>query len=233
MKLDGLFCVKHRFSGHQKPVSFMSWSPDDHQLLTCGVEEVVRRWDVESGECIHIYEKHGLGLISCGWAPDGNRILCGVTDKSISMWDLEGKELECWKGHRTIRISDLGITSDGKHVVSVCKDNMILLFGWESKAEKVIQEDQTITSFVLSTDSKYLLVSLWNQEIHLWNIEGTVKLISKYNGHKRSRFIVRSCFGGLDQAFIASGSEDSQVLLLFIKKHNHCQYNLNILVIYL
>ncbi|XP_049403544.1 WD repeat-containing protein 26 homolog isoform X1 [Solanum stenotomum] len=216
VKLDGLFCVKHRFSGHQKPVSYISWSPDDHQLLTCGVEEVVRRWDVESGECIHIYEKNGLGLISCGWAPDGNRILCGVTDKSISMWDLEGKELECWKGHQTIRISDLGITSDGKHVVSVCKDNMILLFGWESKAEKVIQEDQTITSFVLSTDNKYLLVSLWNQEIHLWDIEGTAKLISKYNGHKRSRFVIRSCFGGLNQAFIASGSEDSQVYMWHI-----------------
>ncbi|XP_060213644.1 WD repeat-containing protein 26 homolog [Lycium barbarum] len=213
VKLDGLFCVKHRFSGHQKPVSYMSWSPDDHQLLTCGVEEVVRRWDVESGECLHVYEKNDLGLISCGWAPDGNRILCGVTDKSISMWDLEGKELECWKGRRTIRISDLGITSDGKHIVSVCKDNMILLFGWESKAEKVIQEDQTITSFVLSTDNKYLLVSLLNQEIHLWDIEGTVKLVSKYNGHKRSRFVVRSCFGGQDQAFIASGSEDSQVYI--------------------
>ncbi|KAJ8564443.1 hypothetical protein K7X08_000903 [Anisodus acutangulus] len=213
VKLDGLFCVKHRFCGHQKPVSYMSWSPDDHQLLTCGVEEVVRRWDVELGECIHIYEKNGLGLISCGWAPDGKRILCGVTDKSISMWDLQGKELECWKGRRTIRISDLGITSDGKHVVSVCKDNMILLFGWESKAEKAIQEDQTITSFVLSTDNKYLLVSLLNQEIHLWDIEGTVKLISKYNGHKRSRFVLRSCFGGLDQAFIASGSEDSQVYI--------------------
>ncbi|CAN4097481.1 unnamed protein product [Withania somnifera] len=211
VKSDGLFCVKHRFYGHQKPVSYMCWSPVDHQLLTCGIEEVVRRWDVESGECIHVYEKNGLGLISCGWAPDGNRILCGVTDKSISMWDLAGKELECWKGHRTIRISDLGITSDGKHVVSVCKDNMILLIGWESKTEKVIQEDQTITSFVLSTDNKYLLVSLWNQEIHLWDIEGNVKLISKYNGHKRSRFVVRSCFGGLNQAFIASGSEDSQV----------------------
>ncbi|CAN4110097.1 unnamed protein product [Withania somnifera] len=213
VKLDGTVCLKHLFFGHLKSVSYISWSPDDHQLLTCGVEEVVRRWDVDSGECIHIYEKNGLGLISCGWAPDGKRIFCGVTDKSISMWDLEGKELECWKGHRTFRISDLGITSDGKHVVSVCKENMIVLFGWESKVEKVIQEDQAITSFVLSTNNKYVLVSLSNQEIHLWNIEGTVKLLAKYKGHKRSRFVVRSCFGGLEQAFIASGSEDSQVYI--------------------
>ncbi|KAF3666416.1 Transducin family protein / WD-40 repeat family protein isoform 2 [Capsicum annuum] len=213
VKLDGSVCLKHLFSDHEKSVSYISWSPDDHQLLTCGVEEVVRRWDVESGQCIRVYVKNGLGLISCGWAPDGQRIFCGATDKSISMWDLEGKELECWKGHRTIRISDLGITSDGKHVVSVCKENMIVLFGWESKAEKVIQEDQSITSFVLSMDKKYVLVSLSNQEIHLWNIEGTVKLVAKYKGHKRSRFVVRSCLGGLDQAFIASGSEDSQVYI--------------------
>lgn len=211
--LDGSVRLKHRFSGHKKSVSYISWSPDDHQLLTCGVEEAVRRWDVESGECIHIYEKRSLGFISCTWAPDGKRIFCGVTDKSISMWDLEGKELECWKGHRTIRISDLGITSDGKHVVSVCKENMIVLFEWESKVEKVIQEEQSITSFVLSMDKKYVLVSLSNQEIHLWSIEGTVKLVAKYKGHKRSRFVVRCCFGGLDQAFIASGSEDSQVYI--------------------
>ncbi|CAN4084590.1 unnamed protein product [Withania somnifera] len=129
------------------------------------------------------------------------------------MWDLEGKEIECWKGHRTIRISDLGITSDGKHVVSVCKENIMVLYGWESKVEKVIQEDQAITSFVLSMDNKYVLISLSNQEIHLWNIEGTVKIAAKYKGHKRSRFVLRSCFGGLDQAFVASGSEDSQVYI--------------------
>ncbi|KAG4169367.1 hypothetical protein ERO13_A12G086100v2 [Gossypium hirsutum] len=41
--------LKHKLSGHQKPVSSVSWSPDDHQLLTCGVEEVVRRWDAPSG----------------------------------------------------------------------------------------------------------------------------------------------------------------------------------------
>lgn len=204
--------MKHRLTGHQKPVSFISWSPDDNQFLTCGVEEVVRRWDVSSGECLHVYEKVGVGMVSSVWAPDGKRIFTGVTDRSISMWDLHGKELECWKGQRTLRISDLGITNDGKQIITVCKENIILLFGWDSKAEKVIEEDQPIISFALSRDGKLLLVSLLNQEIHLWNIEGNARLINKYKGHKRSRFVVRSCFGGLEQAFIASGSEDSQVL---------------------
>ncbi|KAL0400213.1 UNVERIFIED_CONTAM: WD repeat-containing protein 26 [Sesamum radiatum] len=211
VKVDGQVALKHKLSGHQRPVSYISWSADDDQLLTCGVEETVRRWDISSGECLHIYEKRGLGLVSCAWAPDGKSIFCGVTDKSISMWDLEGNELECWKGQRTTRIADLGISTDGKELVTVCKETTILLFGWETISEKFIKEDQFITSFALSADSKFLLVSLFNGELHLWNIDGCIRLIAKYKGHKRSRFVVRSCFGGLEQAFVASGSEDSQV----------------------
>ncbi|KAF3661475.1 putative reticulon-like protein B8-like [Capsicum annuum] len=213
VKLDGRLCLKHRLSGHEEAVSFMSWAPDDNYLLTCGVEEVVRLWDVNSGECMHLYQKNGLGLTSCGWAPDGKRVYCGVTDKSISMWDLEGKELASWKGHRINRIADLGITSDGKYMISVCKNNMILLFGLESKSEQIIIEDEAITSFALSADNKHILVSLRNKEIHLWSIEGNAKLLAVYQGHKLERFVVRSCFGGLNQAFIASGSEDSQVYI--------------------
>ncbi|XP_022739195.1 WD repeat-containing protein 26-like [Durio zibethinus] len=204
---------KRKLSGHQKPISSVSWSPDDHELLTCGVEEVVRRWDVPSGECLHVYEKAGLGMVSCGWSPDGKWIFSGVNDKSICMWELDGKELECWKGPRTLKISDLEITNDGKQIISICRERAILLLDREAKVERFIEEDQTITSFSLSRDNRFLLVNLLNQEIHLWNIEGDVKLVSKYRGHKRTRFIIRSCFGGLEQAFIASGSEDSLVYI--------------------
>ncbi|KAM1240424.1 hypothetical protein ACFX2I_045984 [Malus domestica] len=209
--MNGGVSLKHRLSGHQKPVSSVSWSPDDHQLLTCGVEEAVRLWDVSSGECLHVYEKPGVGLVSCGWFPDGKCIFSGVSDKSICMWELDGKELECWKGQRTLRISDLEITSDGKQLISTCRENAILLLDREAKVETFIEEDQTITSFSLSRDNRFLLVNLLNQEIHLWNIEGENKLVAKYKGHKRTRFVIRSCFGGLEEAFVASGSEDSQV----------------------
>ncbi|XP_061968531.1 WD repeat-containing protein 26 homolog isoform X2 [Populus nigra] len=211
--VNGGVSLKHRLSGHQKPVSSVSWSPDDHQLLTCGVEEVVRRWDVSSGECLQVYEKVGLGLVSCGWFPDGKWIFSGINDKSICMWELEGKEVECWKGQKTLKISDLEITSDGKQIISMCRPTAILLLDREAKAERVIEEDQTITSFSLSRDNRFLLVNLLNQEIHLWSIDGNIRLVAKYKGHRRTRFVIRSCFGGLEQAFIACGSEDSQVYI--------------------
>lgn len=216
--MNGGMTLKHKLSGHQKSVSCVSWSSDDQQLLTCGVEEVVRCWDVSSGNCLHVYEKAGLGLVSCAWHPDGKWIFSGANDKSVCMWELDGKEIECWKGQRTLKISDMEVTSDGKQIITMCKESAILLLDRVQKEERFIEEDQTITSFSLSGDSKFLLVNLLNQEIHLWNIDGDVKLVAKYKGHKRARFVIRSCFGGLEQAFIASGSEDSQVrIVLFFE----------------
>ncbi|KAH7858298.1 hypothetical protein Vadar_022139 [Vaccinium darrowii] len=213
VKDNGQLVLKHSLTGHQKPVLTVSWSSDDCQLLTCGLEEVIRRWDVSSGECIYVYERPGVGLVSCGWFPDGKGIVSGMTDKSICLWDLDGRELECWKGQRTVNISDMAITDDGKRIISICKETAILLLDREAKFERLIEEEQVITSFSLSKDNKFLLVTLINQEIHLWSIVEDVKLVSKYRGHKRTRFVIRSCFGGFEQAFIASGSEDSQVYI--------------------
>ncbi|XP_074308974.1 WD repeat-containing protein 26 homolog [Silene latifolia] len=211
--VNGEVILKQRLYGHQKSVAQVSWSPDDQQLLTCGTEETVRRWDVLSGECLQVYEKAGFPVVSCAWSPDGKTVFGGLSDKSICMWDLNGKEVECWKGHRTLKISDLEITRDGKQIISMCREKSILIYNKETNVEHFIEEDHPITSFCLSNDSKFLLVSVINQEIHLWTIDGDAKLVAKYKGHKRSRFLIRSCFGGLEQSFIASGSEDSQVYI--------------------
>ncbi|KAG6528643.1 hypothetical protein ZIOFF_010827 [Zingiber officinale] len=210
---DGRLSLKHKLIGHRKPVSMVAWSPDDCQLLTCGTEEVVRRWDASTGTCLNVYEKAAFSLISCGWFPDGKQLFSGVTDRSICIWDLEGTEIESWKGRLKSMASDMAITKDHQRIISMYKENVIMLLDRETKTDKLIQEEQTITSFTLSHDNNFLLVNLTNQEIHLWSIKDDPRLVKRYKGHKRSRFLIRSCFGGIEQAFIASGSEDSQVYI--------------------
>ncbi|CAN6465530.1 unnamed protein product [Victoria cruziana] len=202
----------HVLAGHQRPVSFVSWSPDDHRLLTCGIEEVVRCWDVESGSCLQIYEKSGLGMISCGWFPDGKKLFTGVNDKSICIWDLDGTETDWLKGQRAVKMSDLVFTKGGT-IISMNKETNIILQNRETRAERVILEDNSITSFSVSKDEKYVLVNLSNQEIHLWCIKDEPRLMAKYKGHKRIRLDIRSCFGGSEESFVASGSEDSLVYI--------------------
>jgi WD40 repeat protein len=205
--------TKHTLKGHQKPVTFVAWSPDDTKILTCGNEEVVKLWDVQTGECKHTLDKQNSFCSSCAWFPDGKRFVTGGSEKCIYIWDLEGKELDAWKGSRMPRISVIAITRDGSHLVSVCGDRYISIYNLELKIDRVIEEEKCITSRSVSRDGMYLLVNLVSQEIHLWDItedESTIKPF-KYKGHRQGRYVIRSCFGGSDQGFILSGSEDSQV----------------------
>lgn len=139
--------------------------------------------------------------------------------------------MEYWKGHRTENISDMALTSDGKIIISICRGNTLLLFNRESRCERVIEEEDRITSFSLSKDNKFLLVNIVNQEIHLWRITGDPKIVSKFKGHKRTRFLVRSCFGGFEQAFIASGSEDSQVSLFHLSESQNSSFHVLLLIL--
>ncbi|KAI5075350.1 hypothetical protein GOP47_0009924 [Adiantum capillus-veneris] len=208
---EGLVKLKYTLTGHAKPVSFIAWSPDDSLILTCGNEEVIKLWDVASGECKHIYDK-GSSFTACAWFPDGKRFISSGCDKCIYNWDIEGKELDSWKGIRVPRINDLTITADGNHMISICEKD-IRIFNLETKGERVINEDQSITSLSVSKDGRYLLVNLVSQEIHLWDMMDSAKLLFKYSGHRQTRYVIRSCFGGFNQAFVVSGSEDSQVYI--------------------
>ena len=51
-----------------------------------------------------------------------------------------------------------------------------------------------------------------SQEIHLWDLQER-RLVRKYDGHKQGRFVIHSCFGGANESFVVSGSEDSRVFI--------------------
>jgi WD40 repeat protein len=90
-------------------------------------------------------------------------------------------------------------------------EKVIRIYNLENKAERLINEEELMTSLSVSNDGRFLLVNLTNQEIHLWDITDNSKLLFKYRGHRQTRFVIRSSFGGSSQTFIVSGSEDSQV----------------------
>eukprot|EP00899_Mesostigma_viride_P001331 jgi/Mesvir1/11199/Mv16593-RA.1 len=205
--------VRHHLRGHKKPLSFISWSPDDSKLLTCGNDMLVKLWDTTTGVCLQTYTKHTDSVTACAWFPDGKHFVSGGFDKSMFLWDIEGKELEQWKGSR---VNDLAISEDGRHMVSITSEKRIRVYRFHDKTEESINEVESITSLCLSSCSRYLLVNLSSQEIHLWDLCES-RLPSEpaftYTGQKQGRYVIRSCFGGTDQAFIVSGSEDSQVYL--------------------
>lgn len=216
---DGKLTLKHTLRSHENPVSFVAWSPDDTVLLTCGNGEVLKLWDVETGTCKHTFGDHGFIVSSCAWFPDSKRIVCGSSDpeKGICMWDCHGNEIKAWRGMRMPKILDLAVTPDGKHLITIFSDKELRILNLVTNAERPILEEHTITSLSISGDSKFFIVNLNSQEIHMWDVAGKWDTPLKYTGHEQHKYVIRSCFGGLNSAFIASGSENSQVCFLVLK----------------
>lgn len=212
---DGKLTMKHMLQSHQKPVSYVAWSPDDTMLLTCGNGEVLKLWDVETGACKYTFGNLGFTISSCAWFPDSKRLVCGSSDveKGIHMWDCEGNELKAWRGSRMPKVLDLAVTPDGEHLISIFSDKDIRLLNLTTNNERVISEQHPITSLSVSADSELLIVNLNSQEIHMWDVAGKWAKPLKYRGHKQDKYVIRSCFGGLKSTFIASGSENSQVYI--------------------
>ncbi|KAL7128715.1 hypothetical protein ABFS83_13G012300 [Erythranthe nasuta] len=103
----------------------------------------------------------------------------------------------------------MAITRNGRELITTRDYNTILFFRWGTGWERFIYEDADIVSFSMSEDGCYLLVSLADERINLWDIRPVPpRLVRTFEGHKRKRYVVRACFCGL---FIASGSEDSKV----------------------
>ena len=86
-----------------------------------------------------------------------------------------------------------------------------------------IEEKCGITSIFISQDQRHLLLNLNQQRIHLHELGNPTTNspsataangpVMKYAGSQehKGRFVVRSCLGGINQAFVLSGSEDCKV----------------------
>ncbi|KAG9303962.1 hypothetical protein G9A89_005872 [Geosiphon pyriformis] len=198
----------HILSDHEDFVSYVSWSPDDSMLLTCGQDNELKLWNTQTGICVNSFKKHTEPVSACAWLPDGKSFISGSSDKTAYLWSLDGTVISKWSG---ARIMDLAINKEGTKMVAICPDKKIHIYDLLTKLEEAtLEENARITSICLSNDCKFALMNLESREIHLWDIDER-RLVRKYHGQKQGKYVIRSCFGGIDQGFIVSGSEDSNI----------------------
>ncbi|KXS22143.1 WD40 repeat-like protein [Gonapodya prolifera JEL478] len=197
-------------AGHKDVVSFVAFSPDDTILLSCSNDKTVAMWDVETGVRIRELALHNDFVTACAWLPDGKHFVTGGLDKNVHIWSAEG-DVEMIHTISGNRVTDLAVTPDGKWLVVVCHEKKIRIYDFATRQDAgILNEEDHITSLCLAADSRHALVNLASQEIHLWDLRER-RLVRKYEGHKQGRFVIRSCLGGSNGQFVASGSEDSML----------------------
>lgn len=106
------------------------------------------------------------------------------------------------------RVNDIAVSPDGRRLV-VLLDHRILVYDLPS-LERIYEwpaDGDKLTSVNISSQHPNLmLVSMSDDRIKLIEID-TGYCIQTYMAHSQRQFIIRSCFGGANEAFVVSGSE--------------------------
>ena len=237
---QGLTAVlQHSLEGHAGPVTSLAWAPHGSLLLTCSSDRTARVWDTATGHCLHILARHSDTVTAGAWE-SATCVYTASIDKKIIAWDLpaagggEPRERACWK---VPRVNDLAFSADGTLLAAVCAEKRVRLWWPATGREAWLTEAQPVTSLCVSAQGRYLLLHMQSQELHLWDLSsgqqhpmGAVQRGSgaptsralptaptaKFkpgNAQNAGRYIVRATLGGVDEHFVASGSEDSQVYI--------------------
>ncbi|KAM7189629.1 vacuolar protein sorting-associated protein 1 [Naviculisporaceae sp. PSN 640] len=208
------FDILYRLEAHEGgEVCNLAWSPDDTMIVTCGKDRYAKIWNTETGNCIRILERFEEPVSCCVWLPDGRSFITGTfdKDKSLVQWDLTGQMVHLWtRKHRT---EDLTISPDGQWLIAMDEQNRLHVYnGITREQEYEIELKARPTSISISRDSGFLLVNKTDGEAQLIDIL-TKDAIQRYRGSPGNEFTIRSAFGGANEAFVISGSEDGCVYI--------------------
>ncbi|CAG8546055.1 5254_t:CDS:10 [Paraglomus brasilianum] len=96
-KKDVVYVLK----GHLDTISGLRLSPDGSYLLSNGMDNAVRMWDVKpfalANRLVKVFEgaPHGFekNLIKPAWSSDGSQIACGSADRSVVIWEVSSRKI--------------------------------------------------------------------------------------------------------------------------------------------
>ncbi|ROT43710.1 WD repeat-containing protein [Sodiomyces alkalinus F11] len=207
------FNVVRTLGDHNEGVANLSWSPDDSMIVTCALDKYARLWNAETGELLKKLDRFGEPITGCVWAPDGRSFTVSSLDKkhSIRTYNLDGVLVHDWgKSHR---VQDLCGSRDGRWMVAVDDHQTIHVYnGITRSPEFEMQMKVRPTSVSISEDSSLLLVNKQDSEAQLIEL-ATRSVSQKLLGHTSGKYLIRSAFGGANESFVLSGSEDGNILI--------------------
>ncbi|KAM3527224.1 hypothetical protein NHJ13051_003036 [Beauveria bassiana] len=198
---------------HEAGVGNISWSPDDTMLVTCSQDNFARLWDARSGALIKKLFSFDKPVTGCLWAADSKSFVLGGLSRAhgLCTFSVNGDEIQEWG--RDHRVQDLALSPDGRWLVAL--DDRYTFHVYNAKTREFLYSHELKTrptSVCISEDSKHMLLNKHDGEAQLIEIE-TKAYKQKFLGHTGGDFLIRSAFGGANEGFVVSGSEDGNILI--------------------
>ncbi len=146
------------------------------EILTGSLDKTIKRWNIDTGECIQTYIGHTASITSLkvGYNENKNRFYSSSLDNSIICWDVvSGNIIKKMTGH-TDNIYDLFIIdlSNEIRLVSASLDKTIKI--WDITNFKCIKTlfspTDKIFSIAITPDGNYIISGGTDRRVKIWDV---------------------------------------------------------------
>ncbi|KAF5869620.1 putative wd domain-containing protein, partial [Botrytis fragariae] len=208
------FSVHTSFSEHEGGVCSFAWSPDDTRMVTCGRDNRALLWNTATSDLLMKLPRFGEPVSCCVWTSDGQSFITGslATTKNLCQWNLNGELVYDWG--RDHRIRDIALTPDGSRLVAIEHLTHLYVYNFITRElEYELDLKVQLCSIGVSDNSRHLLIHCNSGETRMLDIDTGETIRTFVSGDKGGEFIIRSSFGGANESFVVSGSEEGNVVI--------------------
>lgn len=153
--------------GHADDILAIAFSPNGRLIVTAGMDETIRIWDVATRKELHVIETQDVWVESVAWSPNGKVVAVGGRVLSTRAARTKGTgiiriyDAAKWKIKRELprhkeSVTSLAISPDGKWLVAASGVGKIYQLGKPNRAKMI---DGDVFDVAFSPDGRTLAAS--------------------------------------------------------------------------
>jgi serine/threonine protein kinase/WD40 repeat protein len=173
--------ILHELIGHTELVNYISFSPDETQVLSGGFDLTAQIWEVATGERVQVFTGLHNSVIAAFWSPDGQYILTISADNQAAIWDVTTGEVLLVVEHGGAALMHGSFAPDGRTFATASTEGFATI--WDAETGEMLQRiahPNVVFSTHFSPDNRYLLTACWDGMVRLWDVT-TGELVRIWN----------------------------------------------------
>jgi WD40 repeat protein len=211
---SGNTCISTLICGDR--VRAVRFSPDGNTLVSSD-DQVVRLWNIQTGECLRLLQGHSDTVFSVAFNADGQTIVSGSADQTVRFWQAgSGRCFRTMKGY-TNSIFSVAFSPNGETIASGSTDQTIRLWQGMSGEHRQLQgHSGWVTSVAFHPQNQLLASTSADQTVRIWSI-ASGKCLKVLRGH--TNWVQSAAFSPAAD-LLASGGDDCTIRLWSVESGN-------------